>query len=199
MRSFTQTLLASGSLMAFAARAADDSLASMTLADFADMDTDEIKALDSLLFPAGVYGVRITQAQLGMNESDPNKIDEKTGLPYPPLFYVEFKYEVLEAEPIDRSLDVDSLVGRVITDRHTFWPSNFKDQIGLLKGKYKKAGLSIDGKVGGMEGGEPGWIDGAVDHIMVLRVKTSKPNSEGMQRNFYDWAQVQSAEDAEAA
>lgn len=202
MRSFTQNLLSTGSLMAAmaVARATDDSMASMTLADFAEMETDDIQALDSLLFPMGVYGCRVLSSTLGMQASDPTKLDEETGLPLPPLFYCETVFEVVEADPTDKkNQDPEKLVGRKITDRQTFWPKQRDEMIGLLKGKYKKAGFNINGRMGGVEGAEPGWIDSAVDQFAIIRVRHSKPNAEGRQRIFIDWDKAPTAGEQEAA
>lgn len=156
-----------------------------SLADFADQVTDEIKALDSLLPPAGTFAIRCTDAALGENEAKEG-IDQNTGLPYPPLYFTGYKYEILEAKPIDTSIDKDSLVGRVLNERYTFWPSGMNDAIGLLKGRYAKVGLSNTGRMGGLEGKEPGWIDGAKEHIFGIKIRHAN-TKDGSARAYYSW------------
>lgn len=178
--------------------AADVSLGFSSLAELAEMDTDEIKSLDSRLFPAGMFAVRCTEAQLGVSEKE--GIDPKTNEPYEPLFFANLKFEVLEAKPLDKELDGDSIVGRSITERRTFWPKSFKEEIGVLKGDYEKVGLSPTGRMGGMEGAEPGWIESLVDHVFAIKVTHSKPNDEGIQYVRIYWQRPKKqAEDAEAA
>lgn len=164
-----------------------------SLADFANTVTDDIKALDSLLPPAGTFACRINSAMLGENETK-DGIDPQTNEPYLPLFFAEFKCEVLEAQPLDKDIDPSTLIGRVINDRFTFWPSAFNDMIGLLKGRYKKVGFDINGRVGGMEGGEPGWLDGANEKIIGLKIvhRTRKDDT----RAYFSWFKLEEGEDS---
>jgi hypothetical protein len=179
MKSYIRTsnLMASVAMMA----AID---AGFSLNDMADMVTDDIKELDSLLMPAGVYAVKVTQAMLGQNDAKEGLDDN--GEPYPPLFYLQRKYEVLELNPLDKTVDADKYVGRTINDRFTFWPADFQDRIGLLKGDYKRVGLANSGRMGGLEGGEPGWIDGAVESMIGLKCKHVKKAS-GDFIAVYNW------------
>lgn len=168
-----------------------------SLADFANLDTTEVKELTSLLPPAGSFAIRCTIAQLGMNAVEEGATNED-GTPKLPLFFANYKFEVLEAAPLDKKIDADKLVGRALTQRFTFWPSNFEDQIGLLKGMYKRVGLPNAGAVGGMEGGEPGWLDGAVEHMFKIRIRHGKV--KGNDQAFFDWVgPIAGAEESEAA
>lgn len=168
-----------------------------SLADFANTTTDEIKELDSLLMPMGTYAVKVVSAQLGQGEAKEG-IDEKTGMPYLPLFYLERKYEVLECNLVDKSLDNQRFVGRTIKDRVTFWPSDIESHIGLLKGDYKRVGLPNSGRMGGLEGAEPGWIDNAVDQLIGLKCTYYKQNGEDRAR--WKWFKLDDADsEAEAA
>lgn len=183
-----------GNLMASIAFAATD-MGSFSLADLANMDTTEVQELSSRLFPAGLFDVRCTSVTLGMNDAKEG-INEKTGREYDPVPYVDFKYEILAAQPLDKSVDADSLVTRTLSDRVTLWPDQLMEEIGYLKGNYAKIGLPNAGVFGGMEGGEPGWLDGAVDHIFPIKVTHSKPNSEGIQRTRINWQKNPNAEAA---
>lgn len=188
-----KNLLSTGSLIAAIAREAEGFSGGFSLADLAGMDTTEVKVLESRLFPAGLYGVRCTSVILGMNEAKEG-IDEKTGQPYLPLPHVTFKYEVLEAEPADKKIESDKLIGRTLSDQIMLWPNQLEDEIGYLKGNYKKIGLESDGRLGGMEGGEPGWLDGAVEHMFHIKVTHSKPNADGIQRTRITWQKQQTQE-----
>lgn len=177
--------------------------AEFSLADFANQETDEVKELDSLLMPLGTYAVKVTSVALGGGERKEG-IDEKTGMPYLPLFFVERKYEIIEAQLVDKKIDADKYVGRTIRDRITFWPNGYDDTVGLLKGDYKRVGLPNTGRLGGLEGAEPGWMDGAVDAIIGLKCTYFKQNGEDRAR--YKWfrldvgtAELDAEEEAEKA
>lgn len=165
-----------------------------SLASFADTNTDDIVALDSLVPPAGAFGVRVSGAALGENEKKEG-IDPNTGMPYLPLFFAAYKYEILSADPLDKNVDGEKLKGRVLNDRFTFWPTQMQEYIGLLKGRYRKAGIATDGRMGGVEGGEPGWIDGAVDQIIGLKIRHGK-NADGSPRAYFDWFNLNEEEAA---
>lgn len=164
-----------------------------SLAEFADYVTDDIKELDSLLPPMGTFYVEVVSANLGKNPPKEG-INPDTQLPYPPLVFTGFKYKVLQATPADKSIDADTWVGRPLSERHTFWPAQFKDSIGLLKGRYKKVGFENNGRLGGVEGGEPGWIDSAVGQILGLKCKHIPKNGSFIA--VYDWfkAEVEGGE-----
>lgn len=169
-----------------------------SLADLAEMETDEIKSLDSRLFPAGLFAVRCTDVSLA--ESTKEGIDPETNEPYLPLYSVNFKLEVLEAQPLDKSIQPESLVGRVISQRKTFWPKSFTEEIGLVKGDYKRIQLPTEGRLGGLEGGVPGWLDGIRDEVFAVKVTHSRPNKEGNQFVNVNWqkreAQAEQADES---
>lgn len=181
--------LASGSMLSpFSAvlrEAEGFSFGFTSLAELAEMETDEIKSLDSRLFPAGLFAVRCTDVSL--SESTKEGIDPETGEPYLPLYAVNFKLEVLEAQPLDKTIQPESLVGRVISQRKTFWPKSFTEEIGLVKGDYARIKLPTNGKLGGLEGGEPGWLDGIKDEVFAVKVTHSRPNKEGNQFVNVNW------------
>lgn len=192
--------LASSLLTTSMVRSFADDMAGFSLADLGNTETDEIKAIESLLFTPGLYDVKIVSMNLGQLPAKEGLNDK--GEPYAPLFYVDEKYEVLEAEPLDKSVDAESLQGRTITNRTTFWArsqTEFLEQIGLLKGRFQKAGLNNSGRIGGVEGGEPGWLDGAADEIIKIKVTHSKPNDEGVQYQRITWQKKAGGFQEEAA
>lgn len=192
--------LASSLLTTSMVRSFADEMNGFSLADLGNTETDEIKAIESLLFTPGLYDVKIVSMALGQLPAKEG-LDDK-GNPYAPLFYVDEKYEVLEAEPLDKSIDAESLQGRTITNRTTFWArsmAEFQEQIGLLKGRFQKAGLDNSGKIGGVEGGEPGWLDNAADEVIKIKVTHSKPNDEGVQYQRITWQKKTGGFQEEAA
>ena len=192
--------LASSLLTTSMVRSFADEMNGFSLADLGNTETDEIKAIESLLFTPGLYDVKIVSMALGQLPAKEG-LDDK-GNPYAPLFYVDEKYEVLEAEPLDKAIDAESLQGRTITNRTTFWArsmAEFQEQIGLLKGRFQKAGLDNSGKIGGVEGGEPGWLDNAADEVIKIKVTHSKPNDEGVQYQRITWQKKTGGFQEEAA
>ena len=178
-------------------RASEITLGFESLADLADMNTDEIKSLDSRLFPEGIFAVRGTEALLSKSEKE--GIDPETNEPFLPLFALNHKFEILEAKPLDKGIDPESMVGRVLTQRRTFWPKSFLEEIALVKGDYEKIGLETAGRMGGAEGSEPGWIEGIVDHTFALKVTHSKPNKDGTQFVRINFLKIKKQETDEAA
>jgi hypothetical protein len=178
-------------LMATATMMAIEVGSGFSLADFANTETDDIKELNSLLMPVGTYAVKITELKLGEREKKEG-IDPKTGMEYLPLYYLARQYEVLEANLVDKTEDPDRFIGRKINDSVTFWPSDVASQIGLLKGDFKRCGIPNSGRMGGLEGGEPGWIDGGVDKIIGLKCTHGTRNGEQFAR--YKWFKLDTGE-----
>lgn len=192
--------LASSLLTASMVHSFADDMSGFSLADLGNTETDEIKAIESLLFTPGLYDVKIISMNLGQLPAKEG-LDDK-GNSYAPLFFVDEKYEVLEAEPLDKAIDPEGLQGRTISNRTTFWARSmpeFQEQIGLLKGRFQKAGLDNTGKIGGVEGGEPGWLDNAADEIIKIKVTHTKPNDEGVQYQRITWQKKSGGFQEEAA
>jgi len=150
----------------------------MSLADLAAMDAqaEGIAVLTSRLPAAGMYIVRGKEVKA----SESRKEGE------PPLFSFIFTAEILEAKPLDKEVDAERLVGRTLTERYTLWPTDFREAVGLMMGRYKIIGLPFEGRMGGVEGQEPGWLDGLTGHLFQVRVRhfTDKNNNE---RAGFDW------------
>jgi hypothetical protein len=165
-----------------------------SLADLAGMNTDDFAVVKSRLPMAGIWTCLVVGAALGQNDPQPGK---------PPLFYAEHKFESITIDPVvkDDSVDPASFAGRKLSDRTTFWPDSFAQEIGLLKGKYVKVGLDVTGNLGGLteQGGEPGWLDGAVGKIVKIKVRHFT-DKNGVERAGIDWVEgVEGIEDSAAA
>lgn len=134
----------------------------LSLAQLASLDTTEIRAITSLIPPAGVFRMRGLEVKGGQSQPQEGK---------PPLFFFNFASEVLGAKLVDKSLDPEQMVGRRITDSFTLWPAQFQDMIGLMKGRYKTIGLPNEGpRLGGVEGQEPGWLDQWTNHEYTVKI-----------------------------
>lgn len=148
----------------------------LSLADLAALETDQIETLMSRVPDEGIFTVKGTE--VGASE---NREEGK-----PPLFSFRFTAEILEAEPLAKDKDPEKYVGRKLNERYTLWPQDFSESVGLLKGRYARIGLDNTGRLGGVDGEEPGWLDGMVDHIWKIRVRHFK-SKDGQVRAGFDW------------
>jgi hypothetical protein len=163
----------------------------LNLAELADMDTEEVKGITTILFPTGIVAAKITEARLGQTEVREGEVDDK-GNPKIPQPFVQFGFEVADFQPVDKSLNGEEYIGRKLSERHTLWTSELKDRIALLKGTFEKCGLDTSGKLGGLEGGEPGWLDRAVDELVMLRISHTRPRNPGDEpRARYKWEKLE--------
>lgn len=148
-----------------------------SLAQLAQMNTDDVQTLLSRVPNAGIY--LVVGKSVAGKQSEP--VDGK-----PPLIRYGYQYEVISATPTDKNVDPETLAGKVMTESYTLWPDQLGELIGLLKGRYQKVGLPNSGMaLGGVEGMEPGWLDGIVGHQFYLRVRTAPVKGET--RAFYDY------------
>lgn len=156
-----------------------------SLADLANMNTEQVRELTSLVPAVGIYRVRGVEVKTSQSEPQDNK---------PPLFTISFVNEILSAKPVNKEIDPESLVGRRLTDSHTLWPNQFTDMIGLVKGRYKTIGLANNGpRLGGVEGQEPGWLDGIVGHDYEVKVN-HYIDKQGNTRARFTYLKAESSE-----
>lgn len=162
-----------------------------SLADLAAMDTSQVKELTSLVPAAGVYRMRGLEVRGGESQSEDTT--------KPKLFFFNFVSEVLGAKLIDKTIDPETLVGRRLTDSFTLWPNQFSDMVGLLKGRYKTIGLPNSGsRIGGVEGQEPGWLDGIVAYDYDVKV-SHFTDKAGNTRARFTYMKPPAAVEGEAA
>lgn len=150
----------------------------LSLADLANLDTSDMAIVMSRLPMEGLWTVRGKSVALG--KSDPKEEGQM------PLFRIGFKFESIKIEPTNPPEDFDpaKTVGRKLSDSTTLWPDAFQQEIGIIRGKYKRVGLPSDGKLGGMEG-NPGWLNNIEDAIFVLKVRHAEVKGES--KAFIDW------------
>lgn len=160
-----------------------------SLAELAGLDTSEIAIVASRLPMAGLWTVLCTAAAL--------TVQKPTEAGQQPLPKIGYKFESVKIDPTEKPEDFDPVttVGRKLSDTTTLWPKDFAENVGLLKGKYKRVGLPTDGILGGIEG-TSGWLDGAVGHMMVLKVRHYEDTKRGETRAVIDW--VGPVDDTEA-
>lgn len=190
IRTLANSMLAATSIAATLRMAADSGDgAFLSLTDLASFSTDDIETLTSRSYIAGIATVEGKSVALSQQES------KKEG--EPPLFVVKFSYEVLAFTPTDKKQieQAEKMVGREIRDSYTIWPKDLVESLGLLKGRYQKAGIQNSGlPVGGVEGQEPGWLDMMIGGRFDVKISTYKDNA-GETRNRFDWAKSQGSEE----
>ncbi len=161
----------------------------ISLAEMALMSTDDIKTLTSRVSPAGLF--RVKGLSVSMKQAEPR--DDGKAAP----FNISYSLGIIGGKPIDKALDIETLLGKKINYRYTIWPEDFVELVGLLKGNYQKVGLPNSGMAfGGVEGQEPGWVDTVVNHEFDIRCRTYTDKT-GETRNAFDW--LPPAKDAAAA
>ena len=155
-----------------------------SLADLASFNTDEIEAIESRTPAPGVF--RVKGLTVGMKQGEASD-DGKPG-----LIRVSWTMEIIDGKPVDKNQDIEKLIGRKLSQSFTLWPADMVELLGLLKGMYQKVGLPNNGILGGLEGQEPGWLDGVVGHEFDVRIRTAIVKS-GDKRAFFDWLRPEAA------
>ena len=153
-----------------------------SLADFAAMTTEAVPVVMSRLPAAGTFICRGAGVSVTMKDDDPDK---------DPFYTVVFSHEVLKAEMLaDENLDPESFVGKVIRERYPVWPNNMVEVLGLVRGMYKKIGLPNEGSFGGVEGEEPGFLDG-LNEEAVYGLKINHSTGKNDQENaYFNWKRL---------
>lgn len=137
-----------------------------SLADIAGLDAAEIQEVRFEVLPAGVYVFRGVSAKL---EDTTNRDDERR-------IVMVAKFEVVEVKSvIDREFKSEEakaeLVGKTHTEKFYVVPAKAAEGLGLIRAFIGDIGLGNEGPFGGVEGSEPGIIDGLVDHEFTAKIK----------------------------
>lgn len=126
-----------------------------SLADLAQLDVSEIAEVRFESLPAGLFIFRGTEAKF---EDTTNRDDERR-------IVLTAKMEVVEAKSVvERGVDKDELIGKKHTEKFYIVPSKAAEGIGLIRAFLGDIGLPNEGPLGGVEGMEPGIVDGFVSH-----------------------------------
>jgi hypothetical protein len=133
-----------------------------SLADLADLDATEIAELRRENLPTGAYRFAVESAVLSEGV-DKDNIKR---------FEVKFVMNVIECTACtERGVDKESLVGKKHTEIKYIKPATAQDDIGYLRGWVTDIGCDSTGRLGGVPGAEPGFIDGTVGHEFVAQIK----------------------------
>lgn len=137
-----------------------------SLASFASYDTSGVEGITTLLPDEGIFMLEGTEA--GLSQSDPKEEGQQK------LTRFAAQGKILMAFPTDKSIDPEKLVDRKLTWSETLWPDRIQDYIRLLIGNFQKIGIDTTGKMGGVEGAEPGWLDKIVGYQFAVKVTRFK-------------------------
>jgi hypothetical protein len=159
-----------------------------SLAELANLNTDDVALLTSRLPPQGLYlvdGVKVAITQ--SENSDPAQ---------PPIYRVGFTYNVLDCKLVDDNIDPSSRIGKEMRESYTLWANDIDTAIGLLKGRYKLAVLPYQGNLGGVEGQPAGWLDSMSGSRFQLRIRHFG-RRDGSQAANFDWLKYEPDESTE--
>lgn len=149
-----------------------------SLADLANLDTSDVAVVMNRLPMAGLWTVMCLSVALSVQK--PKEAGQK------PLPRITYKFESVKIEPTEIPEDFDpaTTAGRKLTDQTTLWPEEFTNEIGIVKGKYKRCGIESNGIMGGTDEVK-GWLDNAVGRVIELKVRHAEVKGET--RAFIDW------------
>lgn len=137
-----------------------------SLADLAELDAGQIAEVRFESLPAGIYVFRGESAQFsdGENQQEERRI------------ILTVKHEVVECKScMDRGVDKADLIGKKHTEKYYVVPAKAAEGLGLIRGMIADLGLPNEGPFGGVEGKEPGIVDGIVGHEFTAKI-IKRPN-----------------------
>jgi hypothetical protein len=143
----------------------EEEVGEFSLADIAQLDASEIAEVRFESLPAGVYVFRGESAQF---EDGTNRDDERRVI-------LVVKMEVIEVKSvIDRDYKTDeqkeSLLGKKHTEKMYVVPEKAAEGLGLIRAFIGDIGLPNEGPFGGVEGSDPGIVDGFVGHEFTGKI-----------------------------
>lgn len=152
-----------------------------SLMDLANLDTSDMKAQLSRLRKEGMYALTLQKIEVKEQppQDDPAKpMNYNVAIPG----LIEMFWPIKE-EDKERASDV---IGQTLADRHFLFGENLRDSLELLMGRFKSAGFRHKGRMGGMEGQDPGWLDEAVGKRVIARVRHGT-RAGGNEQAYIDW------------
>lgn len=158
-----------------------------SLADLVAQGTDDVAVLTSRLPAEGIFIVRGESVKREVLNPKTPEQDE--------MLKIGIMLEILNAQPLDKTIDPTTLVGKKIADTRLMTAETYKERMGLLKGDYKKVGLPYNGEMGGLAEVK-GWLDGVITFPFQVRVRhvTAK---NGSQQAYLDWSRMEPKIEAE--
>lgn len=132
-----------------------------SLADLAELDASEIAEVRFESLPAGVYTFRGESAQF---EDGTNRDDERR-------IILVVKLEVVECHTVmERGVEKEDLIGKKHTEKFYVVPAKAAEGLGLIRAWIGDVGLPNEGPFGGVEGSEPGIVDGIPGHEFKAKI-----------------------------
>lgn len=132
-----------------------------SLADLAELDASEIAEVRFEQLPAGTYRFRGVSA--GFIDTE-NAQDERR-------IVLDMKFEVVECKHcLERGVDKEDLIGKRHGEKQYVVPAKATEGLGLIRAFIGDIGLPNSGPFGGVEGKEPGIVDGIVDHEFDAKI-----------------------------
>jgi hypothetical protein len=146
----------------------EDNAIDFSLADLADLDTTDVAEMRFESLPAGAFRFRVVSATLaeGQNKETQDK-----------QFIVDMGFEVIEVKAVtDRKVDREALIGKKHSEKRYIIPGEKAlEGIGYLRSFLADIGANNAGKLGGVEGAEPGILDESVGTEFDAKI-TLKPD-----------------------
>ena len=132
-----------------------------SLADIAQIDASDIAEVRFESLPAGLYVFRGESAQF---EDTTNRDDERR-------IVLTCKMEVAEVKSVvERGIEKDDLIGKKHTEKMYVVPAKAAEGFGLIRAFLADVGLPTEGPFGGVEGMEPGIVDGFIGHEFAGKI-----------------------------
>jgi len=150
------------------------------LMQLAELDTTELQAQMTRLALEGIYVCELGKVGFTAQASnDPAK---------PANFNLALPGTILAFAPLHKEDEpkINGLIGQTLNERYFLFGENIKEAVQLLMGRYKTVGLKHKGKMGGVEGYQPGWVDEAQGKRVVVRVSGYVDKQE-QPRVRFDW------------
>lgn len=133
---------------------ADETL-DFSLADLAELDASAIAEVRFESLPTGLY---VFRGESAVFEDTTNRDDERR-------IVLTVKLEVVECKVVsERGYEKDELVGKKHTEKFYVVPAKAAEGLGLIRAWIGDIGLPNEGPFGGVEGKDPGIVDGIVGH-----------------------------------
>lgn len=132
-----------------------------SLADIAQIDAADIAEVRFESLPAGLYVFRGESASF---EETTNRDGERRVV-------LTVKMEVAECKSVmERGYDKDELIGKKHTEKFYVVPAKAAEGLGLIRAFIGDIGLPNEGPFGGVEGTEPGIVDGIPGHEFTGKI-----------------------------
>lgn len=132
-----------------------------SLADIAQIDAADIAEVRFESLPAGLYVFRGESAAF---EETTNRDGERRVV-------LTVKMEVAECKSVmERGYDKDELIGKKHTEKFYVVPAKAAEGLGLIRAFIGDIGLPNEGPFGGVEGTEPGIVDGIPGHEFAGKI-----------------------------